>query len=212
MHQDGATGVSGDGGGHGGVPGEAADIIDDFGSGMEGAAGDGGFVCVDGEDGVRALLPDRFDDGQDAVDLLLGGDGSGKRGSLAGCGGRAGAGGFAADIEDVGTFIEKRQSVGDGGLGREKLASVGEGIRGDVEHAHDERALPERERAAADIPLEAGAHGKGDCSRRREQCRVTRGQQGTTARSTNVPSQHKEALDGDSEILALFSTGILRSC
>ena len=120
MHEYGSAGVGGEGGGHGGVPGEAADIVDDFGSGVEGAAGDGGFIGVDGEDGVGALPPDGLDDGQNAVDLLLGGDGSGERGSLGGGGGGAGTGGFAADIENVGAFVEQRDGMGDGGLGIEK--------------------------------------------------------------------------------------------
>ena len=67
-------------------------------------------------------------DGQDAVAFLLGGDGSGEggsalrlglglRGGLGRGGWHAGTGGFAADVEDVGSLVEEGEAVGDGGLG-----------------------------------------------------------------------------------------------
>ena len=66
----------GDDGAHVGVPGEAADVVDDFGSGVERGAGDGRFIGVDGEDGLGTLAAQGFEHGEDAVELLLGGDGS----------------------------------------------------------------------------------------------------------------------------------------
>src|ERR1019366_3161769 len=69
---------------------------------------------------------------------------------------------FAADVEDVGSLIEQGVAMVDGRARIEVAASVGEGIGRDVEHPHDERALAERQHAAAEIPLEAGAHG-GHC-------------------------------------------------
>ncbi len=107
----------------------------------------------------RALALDGLDDGQDAVEFLLGGDGSGERGGLRGGGGYAGAGGFAADVEDVGTFVEEREAVSDGRPGIGVQASVGERIGGDVEDPHDEGSLAERKPTAAEIPLEARTHG-----------------------------------------------------
>ena len=56
VHQDGAAAQLGAGGGHGGIPEVAADVVDDLGSGFDGQGGCGGVVGVDGEDGVGPLL------------------------------------------------------------------------------------------------------------------------------------------------------------
>ena len=80
----------GAGGGHVGVPKVAADIVDDLGSGFDGRACGAGVEGVNGEDGLGALFEDGFDDGEDAGLLFVGGEGGG-----------VGAGGFAADVEDV---------------------------------------------------------------------------------------------------------------
>ena len=167
MHEDGAAEALGHGCAHHGVPGEAADIVDDFDPGLDGVTGDRGFVGVDGENGAGALFFDGLDDGQDAVELLLGGDGSGQGGSVAGRGGCAGAGGFSANVEDVGALVEQFEAVGGSGFGIEIEASVGKGIGRDVEHAHDEGALAERQRAAARVPIGSGGAWQGDCSRNR---------------------------------------------
>jgi hypothetical protein len=158
VHDDGAAGALGDGAGHGWVPGEAADIVDNFNSGIDGYTGDRRFICVDGEDGFGALLFDGLDDGKDAGEFLLGRDGSGKGWGFVGCGGNAGACGFAADVEDVGTFIEQGQAVSDGGLRIAVKATVGEGVGGDVEDSHDKGALTEPQRTATYIPLELRTH------------------------------------------------------
>ena len=81
----------------------AADVVDDFGSGFDGGAGGGGVVGVDGEDGFGALFEDGFDDGEDAGLFFVGGEGGG-----------VGAGGFAADVEDVGAFVEHVEGLGEG--------------------------------------------------------------------------------------------------
>ena len=54
-----------------------------------------GVEGVDGEDGFGMLFEDGFDDGEDAGLLFFGGEWGG-----------VGAGGFAADVEDVGAFVE----------------------------------------------------------------------------------------------------------
>lgn len=46
-------------------------------------------------------------------------------------------------------------------LGRVEEASVGEGVRSDVENAHDEGSLAQSEGAGAEMPVEAGASGEG---------------------------------------------------
>ncbi len=144
----------GAGGGHVGVPEVAADVVDDLGSGFDGAARGGGVEGVDGEDGFGALLQDGCDDGEDAGLLFFGGE---RRG--------VGAGGFAADVEDVGAFVEHFYGLGEGAFGgvpgRVEVAAVGEGVGRDVEDAHDEGSLAQREGAGAEVPVVMAAGGEG---------------------------------------------------
>ncbi len=144
----------GAGGGHGGVPEVAADVVDDLGSGFDGAAGGVGVEGVDGEDGFGALLQDGCDDGKDAGLLFFCRE---RRG--------VGAGGFAADVEDVGAFVEHGEGVGEGSFGGVfggvEVAAVGEGVGRDVEDAHDEGARAEREGAGAEVPVVMAAGGEG---------------------------------------------------
>ena len=96
---------------------------------------------------------DGFDDRQDAGLLFGGGERSG-----------VGAGGFAADVEDVGALVEHLERLGEGALrgmlGRVEVAAVGEAVGGDVEDAHDERSLAEREGSGAEMPVEMGTAGE----------------------------------------------------
>ena len=134
----------------------AANVVDDFGSGFDGATGGSGVEGVDGEDGVRALLQDGSDDGEDAG-LFFG------RGKWSG----VGAGGLTADVEDVGAFVEHGEGLGEGAVGGVfggvEVAAVGEGVGRDVEDAHDEGSLTEQERAGAEAPfvIDAGGEGHG---------------------------------------------------
>ncbi len=160
MHEDGSTRSLGDSAGHGCVPSKAADVIDDLNSGVEGGAGDDRFICVDGENGVWALALDGQNHRENAVEFILGGDRSGERRSIAHRGEHAGAGGFATDVENVSAFFEQFEAVLDGALRIEVQPTVRKGVRGDVEHTHDKGAIAEGEGAAADVPLEAGAHHK----------------------------------------------------
>ena len=134
----------------------AADVVDDLGSGFDGVAGGGGVEGVDGEDGVGALLEDGFDDGEDAGLFFFGGEWSG-----------VGAGGFAADVEDVGALSSMLCLVEGpfgGVLGRVEVAAVGEGVGRDVEDAHDDGPRAEGECASAEMPvvMAAGREGHGE--------------------------------------------------
>ena len=64
---------------------------------------------------------------------------------------------FAAEVNDVGAFIEHPEGLGDGSLwgvlGRVVEATVGEGVGRDVEDAHDQSALAECESASAKMPV-----------------------------------------------------------
>ena len=55
-----------------------------------------------------------------------------------------GAGRFRADVDDVGAFRDHAPRLGDGALRIDEAAAVGEGVRRDVEDAHDERAVERR--------------------------------------------------------------------
>ena len=106
MHEDGSAVELGAGGGHVGVPEVAADIVDDLGSGFDGAAGGGSVEGVDGEDGFGAVLEDGGNDRQDAGLFFF-------------CCERrcVWAGGFAADVEDVGALVEHGDGLGEGSFG-----------------------------------------------------------------------------------------------
>ncbi len=152
VHEDeaGWRAAVGEGEGHGGVPGEAADVVDDLGAGVDGGAGGGAVVGVDGEDGLGAGGADGFEDGEETR-LLLGGREFG----------RVGAGGFGANVEDMGAAIEDMEAMLDGGLGEKELAAIGEAVGRDVEDAHDEGAIAEREGAGAETPEMPGARAEG---------------------------------------------------
>ncbi|MCY1508423.1 hypothetical protein D9M68_427310 [compost metagenome] len=80
-------------------------------------------------------------------------------------GGAAGAGRFAADVEDVGTLLQQLLAVLQRRLGRRVRAAVGEGIGRDVDDAHharlrevnpETRGLPNR---TIWLTMENGARG-----------------------------------------------------
>ncbi len=113
VHEDGSATKFGAGGGHGGIPEVAADVVDDLGSGFDGEAGGGGVVSVDGEDGLRGVFQERFDNREDTGLFFFGRERSG-----------VGAGGFAAEVEDIGAFVEHAE-----GLGERRVPGRGRGSR-----------------------------------------------------------------------------------
>lgn len=150
MHQDGAAAQFRAGIGHGGIPEMAADVVDNLGPGLDCERGGGGMVGVDGEDGLGLLFQNGLDDGEDARLFFFGGQRVG-----------VGTGGFAAHVEDVCAFIEHLEGLGErpsgSMLGGVEMSAVGKAVRGDVENAHDEGSLPQREAPGAEMPVEAGA-------------------------------------------------------
>jgi hypothetical protein len=54
---------------------------------------------------------------------------------------RTGAGGFTADIDDVGAFLHQGDSPGDRVCRPEECPTVREGIGSDIEDAHDQGAV-----------------------------------------------------------------------
>ncbi len=132
----------------------AADVVDDLGSGFDGAAGCGGVEGVYGEDGGGFFFEDGFDGWEDARLLFVGGERCG-----------VGAGGFAADVENGCAFVEHLQGLLKGSFGRVargvEEAAVGEGVGCDVEDAHDDGSLAQGEGAGAEVPvvMAAGCEG-----------------------------------------------------
>ena len=73
--------------------------------------------------------------------------------------------GDAAEVEDVGTFVEESEGVVERGFRVEVLAAVGEGIGRDVDDAHEQSARAKREGASAEAPVEPGTWSEGHRSR-----------------------------------------------
>ena len=109
---------------------------------------------VDGEDGFRILLQDGCDDGEDAGLLFF----RGKRRGVWACG-------FAADVEDVGAFVEHFFCLVEGAFGglagSIEMAAVGEGVGCDVEDAHDDCSPAQGESSSAQVPVVMAAGGEG---------------------------------------------------
>ena len=140
MHDDEGDAGVGDGRDHRGVGEAAADVVDEGRAGGEGLLGDGGAHGVDGDG--DALGGQAADDGDDPAQFLV----------LVDPGG-AGAGGLAADVDEVGALGDEVEAVLDGGRGVEPAAAVGEGVGGDVDDSHDRAAVPLRQ--AGDAPASA---------------------------------------------------------
>jgi len=115
----------------------AADVVDYLGAGFDGETSGGGVKGVYRDEGAGLCLEDGFDCGKDTGLFFVRREWN-----------RVGAGGFAADVEDIGTFLEHLESLGygaiGGGLWCVEVATVGEGVGGNVEDAHDDRPLAER--------------------------------------------------------------------
>ncbi len=108
-------------------------VVDHAGAGRQCCAHHVGLEGIDADRHGRARHQ-CLDHRHHALDLLL-------RRHLFG----AGPGGLAADVEDIRALLDQRQRVGDGRLGTEMPAAVGERIRGDVDDAHHPRAVqPQR--------------------------------------------------------------------
>ncbi len=154
MHEDQAATALRDDAGHGGIPGEAGDIVDDLGAGTGSGTRGAGVVGVDRDDGVGSFAQELFEDGKQPGLLLVGAE--------RGC---VGAGGLGAEVHDVGAGVDGLDSggdgqLGDGGGGAEphrpggQQAVSGEAVGGEIDDGHEARALPEGELARAQLPIE----------------------------------------------------------
>ena len=73
----------------------------------------------------------------------------------------AGPGRLTADVQQVRPLVEQLQAVRDRRAGREPAAAVREGVRGDVDDAHDEGAVAAGAAARAGVP--GGRRGQSRC-------------------------------------------------
>ena len=113
---------------HVGVALQAPDVVDDGRALIERPGGD---LRLDGVDRHRqAELDDRRQHRRQPRQFVV------RRYRL---GAAIGAGGFRADVEDIGALFRHDAGMGDGLAGIDEFAAVGKGIRGDVENAHDQR-------------------------------------------------------------------------
>ncbi len=147
VHQDnGGVGV-GDETSHGGVTAQGGDVVDDGGAGLEAGAGDLALGGVNA-DGERIVCCGEFaNDRFHACAFLVGGNGIGP-----------GPGGLAADVEEIGAFLGDFPRSGDGVAGGGEPAAITEGIRRDIEDAHNEGRLAAGDGGMRDGPAEG--HGQ----------------------------------------------------
>ncbi len=106
------------------VGGQAGDVVDDICACGEGCGGYGSLRGIDGYISVP-LGAEGVDDGDGSVHFFIGSDWGG-----------AGSGGFASDVDDSGTLGDHFPGMDEGFFDSFEFASVGEGIRGDVEGSH----------------------------------------------------------------------------
>ncbi len=109
------------------LDGQPGNVVDDGGAGFQGSSGRGGVGGVDADQGAR--LDQGFDDGDHPALLFL-------RAHVLGIGARR----FTADVDDVRPGVEHPQAGRDGAVRRGVLSAVAEGVRGDVQDAHDQGA------------------------------------------------------------------------
>ena len=103
----------------------AADVIDDSSARFDRAACHLGLGGVH-RDGDRALRRESLDDGENAPQLLIRGDGGGP-----------GSGGLAAYVQHIRALIDEVEAVLGRPLRSEELTAVREAIGGDVDDPHD---------------------------------------------------------------------------
>ena len=133
VHQHDGHAVPGNDCGQIGLVSQTADVVDERRAGRERGIGCRGFVGVHRDRHLNAR-GQCLDYGEHAAAFL----GLGRR--L-----RAGPGGLAADVEQVGAVLDHPYTCIDRGGGVEELAAVGERVRSDVDDAHHQRTLPQHQ-------------------------------------------------------------------
>ncbi len=142
VHEDNGAAAGREEGGGCGVVGQRADIVDDSSADVQSAGHRLGVAGVDGNG--RALLGECGDDRENAGLFDT-------RGHWRG----AGAGAFAADVQDGGALFQHAFGAGNGHIGVEVVSAVAEAVGRDVQDTHDVRT-----------GAESGPVGDGGCERR----------------------------------------------
>jgi hypothetical protein len=106
------------------LEGEAARVVDDLGAQLQRALGHFGLIGIHRNRQCEPVLQP-LEHGNQAAQFLRRANGP-----------RAGAGGFGADIDDVGALFFQFESAREGAVGFSILAAVGKRIGRHVEHAH----------------------------------------------------------------------------
>ncbi len=109
-----------------GSPVRAGDVVDDARTGGDRGGHDRGMAGVDRD--AEPALGQAPHHRHHAADFLF------RRDFL-----RTGPGGFAADVDDVSALPGEAQALRGGILGGGEVAAVGEAVRRDIDHAHDQR-------------------------------------------------------------------------
>jgi hypothetical protein len=108
------------------VPREAGRVVDDFGAVFNGEFGNFGFVGIN-RDGDAEFALEAFEDRDEAANFFGGGDTD-----------ATGLSGFGADVDNVGAKFFEFEGAGKGAVGILVETAIGERIRRDVEHGHDQ--------------------------------------------------------------------------
>ncbi len=115
---------------------QRVDVVDHVGTGVHRNAHDFRLDGIDRQG--RTATVQGFDHRQQAVDFLLRRHGR-----------RAGSRGFGAEIENVGPLLQQAKSLRHGGIGVAVQAVTRKGIIGQIDNAHDERALGVEDKSPA---------------------------------------------------------------
>ncbi len=128
---------------------QAGDVIDERRAGIDGGTSDCGLRGVDGQRHADVAQAD--DDGEHAGELVGDADGNG-----------SGAGRLAADVEQIGTGANELKAMFNRMLRIGEQPAVRKRVRGDIDDAHDQRALTQgkpadRSRRSVEPPPPRGA-------------------------------------------------------
>jgi len=125
------------------VEGERARVVNDLDSERQRLGGDARLIGVDGNGNLKPALQ-ALQHRNQAAELFGFGDP-----------GRTRAGGFRADVDDVGALFLEFDGAGEGAVRVGVLAAVRKGVGSDIEHTHDERPVAQGDGPVRQFPVEA---------------------------------------------------------
>jgi len=129
-----------------GFNGKPGGVIDDLHAQVQSPFRDLGLISVHRNRNTQPVLQP-LEHGDEPADFFGGGNGSGSR-----------LGGLGADVQDVGALIFDLHRAREGTVGLGIFSAVGEGIRGQVQHAHEHGALAELNLPLIQFPVKKLPH------------------------------------------------------